>query len=253
MQDESADLQRLQPRVARLARKLVSECEAKGLPIFVTRGMRSIEDQDAFFAKGRTEPGEIITMAKGGYSYHNYGVAFDVRPVTFIDEKDKLAQLQRAGEIGEALGLEWGGRWKEFLDPPHFQYTAGYSIDDFRTNAVDWSQFQEILFEFREVDRARFEEVRSGIKRIETRAAQPKYQDIREGDEITFVCGGDQCAKRVTRVFRWKNIDEMLREVELKYVMPDLDTIQQVKERYASYPKYDRLIEEFGIVGFELE
>ncbi len=107
--------------------------------------MRTIEEQDAFYAKGRTQPGEIITMAKGGYSYHNYGVAFDVRPKNFADEADKLTQLQKAGAIGVHLGLEWGGMWEEFIDPPHFQYTAGYSIEDFKSDNIDWTKFDKIF------------------------------------------------------------------------------------------------------------
>ena len=28
---------------------------------------------------------------------------------------------ERMGEIGEANGLKWGGRWKDFKDSPHFE------------------------------------------------------------------------------------------------------------------------------------
>ncbi len=134
-------MSKLQPKVRLLAERLIEECEKMGLKIFVTRGLRSIAEQDKFYAMGRTEPGKIVTMAKGGDSFHNYGVAFDVRPSNFTDETDKMAQLQKAGEVGESLGLEWGGRWTEFIDPPHFQFTAGYSIADFKAEKIDWSKF----------------------------------------------------------------------------------------------------------------
>jgi hypothetical protein len=39
---------------------------------------RSIAEQDALYAKGRTEPGEVVTQAKGGQSPHNHGLAVDV-------------------------------------------------------------------------------------------------------------------------------------------------------------------------------
>lgn len=34
--------------------------------------------------------------------------------------------------------------------------------------------------------------------------------------------------------------------------MPTVETIQQVKVRYAIYPDYEEKIKEFGILGFEL-
>lgn len=110
-----------------------------------------------------------------------------------------------------------------------------------------------MLFVFREVDRARFEEVRSGPKAVETRAGGPKYQGVKAGDEITFSCGDDRFAKKVSKVYHWPSIEAMLAEVPLKRIMPDLDTIEQVRARYAGYPGYEEKIKEFGILGFELQ
>jgi hypothetical protein len=36
--------------------------------------------------------------------------------------------------MGESLSLEWGGSW-QFVDEPHFEYTFGYSIQDFQNGA----------------------------------------------------------------------------------------------------------------------
>ena len=105
---------------------------------------------------------------------------------------------------------------------------------------------------FRAVDRARFEEVRSGVKVVETRAATPKYQSINVGDAIKFSCGGDTFSKKVIKKYHWPTIGEMLAEIPLKSAFPDLETVEQVRTRYASYPGYEEKIKEFGIVGFEL-
>lgn len=40
-------------------------------------GFRSCTEQDALYAQGRTIAGRIVTKARGGQSYHNYGLAFD--------------------------------------------------------------------------------------------------------------------------------------------------------------------------------
>lgn len=105
---------------------------------------------------------------------------------------------------------------------------------------------------FREVDRARFEEVRDGTKAIETRAATPKYQAVNVGDELQFSCGGDTFSKKVIKKFHWPGIEAMLAEIPLKKAFPDLDSIEQVQVRYAGYPGYEEKIKSFGIIGFEL-
>ena len=107
-------------------------------------------------------------------------------------------------------------------------------------------------FVFREVDRARFEEVRNGPKTIETRAATEKYQAVKVGDELTFACGGDTFTKKVVKIYHWPSAEAMLAEVPLSKVMPDLETLAQVHARYASYPGYEEKIKQFGILGFEL-
>lgn len=110
-----------------------------------------------------------------------------------------------------------------------------------------------LAFVFRAVDRARFEELRDGVKSIETRAGDAKYQDIKAGDEVTLSCGEDTFTKKVTKRYSWLSIEAMLADVDIKRVMPGLQTIEQIKERYYSYPEYKEKIAAFGLVGFELE
>lgn len=130
----------LHPTVREKAQALVAICGAAKISIVVTQGMRTIEQQDVLYAQGRTAPGPIVTNAKGGSSYHNYGLAFDFavkkdgRPSwnDKVDvDKDGEPDYREVGEIGEQLGLEWGGRWKR-PDLPHFQITFGLSIADLR-------------------------------------------------------------------------------------------------------------------------
>lgn len=132
----------LKPKVRRLALQLLAECRRQGLAAAITQTLRTIEEQDRLYACGRTAPGKVVTQARGGRSYHNYGVAFDFCPVKNgkADWKD-LKAFDRIGAVGASLGLEWGGNWKGFKDRPHFQYVCGYSIDDFLKGKVDWKKF----------------------------------------------------------------------------------------------------------------
>lgn len=117
---------------------LVHLCKERDIPIVITQGLRTIEQQNALYAQGRTLPGSIVTYAKGGESYHNYGLAFDIAILkngnptwdtkTDIDQND-VSDYVDVGEIGELIGLEWGGRWK-ICDLPHFQMTFGLTIKE---------------------------------------------------------------------------------------------------------------------------
>ena len=43
---------------------------------------RSFDEQNHLYAQGRTKPGKIVTYAKGGQSYHNFGLAFENKLLT---------------------------------------------------------------------------------------------------------------------------------------------------------------------------
>lgn len=138
-----ADLNLLKPKVKNLAEKLIAECDKAGYKIKIVQTLRTIAEQDALYAQGRTKPGNIVTNAKGGYSFHNFGVAFDFCPVVNgkLDWNNKTL-FKKTGEFGVKLGLDWGGNWKSFVDLPHFQYLAGYTLADFRNNKIDQKKFE---------------------------------------------------------------------------------------------------------------
>lgn len=126
------DTKNLHPIVKDLMNKFVETCKQKGINVIITQGFRSKAEQDALYAQGRTKPGSVVTNAKGGQSNHNYGLAFDFAllqngKVTW-DSRDKRWAI--AGMIGESLGLEWGGRWKQFIDLPHLEFMFGLTIND---------------------------------------------------------------------------------------------------------------------------
>ena len=129
------NLDSLYPRVKYLAEKLIEECKKQGYNILITSTYRSKQEQDELFAQGRTKPGKIITNAKGENSLHNYKVAFDF----CINDKQECYNpvlLEKVGQIGKTLGLEWGGDFKTFKDMPHFQYTKGLTLSDFQSGKV---------------------------------------------------------------------------------------------------------------------
>lgn len=137
-----ADLEKLKPKVRALALDLARRAQENGIDIMFTCTLRTASEQDKLYARGRTVPGKIVTQTRGGESLHNYGVAFDVCPVIAGRAVWNDASLfNRLGRIGRSLGLEWGGDWRKFPDKPHFQYTAGYELADFRMKRIDEKKF----------------------------------------------------------------------------------------------------------------
>jgi len=131
----SRKLEDLEPRVRELCEKLIAECDAVGIDILITSTYRDNESQNALYAQGRTLPGNKVTNAKGGQSFHNYRIAFDMVPLIngkpLWSTKGSDGEIwKRIGEIGVNLGLEWAGNWKTFKEYPHFQLTGGLTIKE---------------------------------------------------------------------------------------------------------------------------
>lgn len=128
----SRSLDDLHPRVGNLARMLVAKAEDVGIDLLIFSTYRDAESQAALYAQGRSKPGRIVTNAKGGDSYHNWRVAFDVVPL--VNGKAMWdGPWEPIAAIGRSLGFEYGGDWVTFKDADHFQLTGGLSIDDFRS------------------------------------------------------------------------------------------------------------------------
>jgi peptidoglycan LD-endopeptidase CwlK len=128
----------LYPAVARKRDELIRLAAKQGMDIRVTEDVRSCARQNELYAQGRTTQGPIVTNARCGESFHNYGIAFDVvfRDLGYNGPWGKL------GALGKGIGLEWGGDWEGFTDRPHFQLTLGYTLADFQESKVDYSKFR---------------------------------------------------------------------------------------------------------------
>lgn len=103
----SHDLDDLHPHVKDLALKFIAECKKQGIDVAIISTLRDNEYQNSLFAQGRTKPGKIVTYARGGQSWHNYGLAFDfvVKHNGKVDWGD-LPSYRKARKIGKSFGLE---------------------------------------------------------------------------------------------------------------------------------------------------
>lgn len=132
------------PVVQEAARRLVDLSYGRGVPIVITQGLRTIAEQDALYAQGRTRPGAIVTNARGGFSNHNYGVALDFalllpdgRSVSWDMTRDGngngQADWMEVVEEAKRLGFSWGGDWISFKDYSHLEMTFGLTTAQYRS------------------------------------------------------------------------------------------------------------------------
>lgn len=141
-------LDALAPAFAARCRRIEIRARARNVPLRWTSGLRTWEEQAALYRIGRDEtgrdPSKIVTNAPPGFSYHNFGLACDfvlLRPDGSGVEWSGLADLdhdgvidwREVGEVAEAEGCEWGGRWAKLLDLPHVQWRGGLTLAAART------------------------------------------------------------------------------------------------------------------------
>lgn len=108
------------PQLQRLGRELLRRLASEGLTFKVIQGRRTPAEQAALYAKGRTAPGPKVTWTLK--SRHLTGRAIDIALFQGKNVVWESKHYNRAGEIGEQLGLVWGGRWKGGkTDKPHFE------------------------------------------------------------------------------------------------------------------------------------
>ena len=108
------------------AQKLITalaECQAEGYQVELFEGYRSESRQNQLYAQGRTEAGKIITHAKAGQSWHQYGLAGDIVGKT-AGKWDWSIDYDRVEQIMISHGFN-----SLKFERAHFQITGGLSIE----------------------------------------------------------------------------------------------------------------------------
>jgi peptidoglycan L-alanyl-D-glutamate endopeptidase CwlK len=108
----------------------------KGVRLRFSYTLRTISEQNALYAQGRTKSGAIVTNARGGQSYHNYGLAFDIVLLYDLDGNGTFEYAswditdpnwKKVVSYFKEQGWTHGGDFKSIKDYPHFEKSFGYS------------------------------------------------------------------------------------------------------------------------------
>ena len=105
------NLSTLEADFQKRARQWLEEMIQTGIRPLIYCGFRSFEEQAALYAQGRTKGNKIVTKAKPGESYHNYGLAFDWVPMKPTAKDGNLLTAdwndETAFKVGEQCGLSF--------------------------------------------------------------------------------------------------------------------------------------------------
>lgn len=104
--------------------------DATGDTLEVVQGLRSWAAQAALYAQGRTAPGEIVTNAQPGYSWHEFGLALDCAPASLLGQPnwDPASPYWRTlVSLAQIAGFNCGACWTH-PDVPHLQITGRFPV-----------------------------------------------------------------------------------------------------------------------------
>ena len=133
---------KMNPHFVALVNGTIAELRGEGHDVRIVAGFRSFSDQQARFEQGRLKPGTIVTKAKAGHSWHNYGLAVDI---ILNDDEGNPAWpeasspfWQRLADAVLARGAVWGG---SFGDPAHVEYHPALARSDVGSLIEDFESF----------------------------------------------------------------------------------------------------------------
>ena len=133
----------LHPEIRNATSSMLTNLKKDNVNVEISLATRTYEEQDRLYSKGRNEKGEIIdeskvvTYAKWGQSYHNFGLAFDVEVYNENGTKNWNKQSkawQKVINEGKKQGFVAGAEWNDFPDLPHFENSFGNTQSALRYN-----------------------------------------------------------------------------------------------------------------------
>lgn len=131
------DLMYLHPVARKKFSKFINALEKRGWTVYITSGFRSYDKQTMLY---RDNPKNAAPMT----SFHNYGLALDFnfqKGKVFLKKATPKAIWEQSGipSLAASYGFRWGGNFKGYYDPVHFDMSPEYSMDSLRK--IVWRDF----------------------------------------------------------------------------------------------------------------
>lgn len=135
MDSSIAQINTLHPKLRDIALQAYNaavKATPAGVHPIITQGYRTFAESDKLYQQGRTSPGEIVSNAKAGQSWHNYGLAVDFALVAngnaiWDQHNPNWSTVVNAFKMH---GFTWGGDWTGFKDYPHLEMKFGHTLSE---------------------------------------------------------------------------------------------------------------------------
>lgn len=123
----------LVPKAQEVARRWLKAATARaselGVEVRIIDGNRTYAEQNKLYAQRPK-----VTNAKGGQSWHNFGLAFDFGVFKGKDYLGNSPHYKTLGKLATSIpGATWGGTWTKLVDEPHIQLNLFSSVSAART------------------------------------------------------------------------------------------------------------------------
>lgn len=122
---------------------IINAVKNDGYLLIVAEGYRTPEQQDIYYAQGRTTPGPIITQLRGNQGKHTKGQAVDFDFVINGEQSNANGNPWNIiGRHAHEVGLSWGGDWSSLKDYRHVEMpTSAYTAPSFANNSLPESDY----------------------------------------------------------------------------------------------------------------
>lgn len=111
----------LLPKAQEVARRWLKAATARarelGVEVRIIDANRTYAEQDKLFSKRPK-----VTNARGGQSWHNFGLAFDFGVFKGTSYLGNSPHYKTLGALAKDIpNTTWGGTWTKLVDEPHIQ------------------------------------------------------------------------------------------------------------------------------------
>lgn len=105
-----------------------------------------------------------------------------------------------------------------------------------------------------------FDYIKQGIKTVEGRKNNEKYQKIKRDDIILFECNNETIKTRVTYVRKYVTLEDYLNEETLELTLPNVETVRNgitIYNNWSTQKERDKLRKKYGFgflgIGIRIE
>lgn len=109
---------------------------------------------------------------------------------------------------------------------------------------------KRVKFSFRACDKSIFDAIIKGEKKVETRAASIRFNNVKVGDKAILTCGELKAEKEIIKIEAFEGIKDLLKKYQVRDINPFMSSYEDLEKMYYSFPGYREKIDRYGLIAF---